>query len=92
MGKFIVCCSCSGTKEKMVQVFESIFKDEETPDVVVGADRIRSKAEQFPSDSNIANHLRAIAKRKGNFGYYIVVDEEYNISEMHDLINKQRIY
>lgn len=92
MDKFIVCCSCSGTREKMAQVFQSMFQEEEQPEIVAGTDRIRSKAEQYPNDSNIANHLRAIAKRNGNFGYYIVVDDEYNIAEMHDLVNKQRIY
>lgn len=92
MGDIIVCCTCSGVRERSKSAFKILYKDMEMPEMAVGKDSIRKKIEVFPKESNMAQHLQAITKKGGKFSYYIKYDDELNIVEMMDLLKGKKVY
>ena len=90
--EYIFACSCSGVKERSVKAFQIVKPDKEMPEILVGKDRMRKVAERYPSGSNAAKHLNALAKRNNKFSYYVVIDNEtHDILELYDLLTGKRL-
>lgn len=92
MNSVIVCCSCSGIKERSISAFSILYPDDEVPDMHVSSNAIKKLAASFPQDSNMAKHLDAISKKSGQYSYYIEYNEDMDITKMVNLLNGKDVY
>lgn len=89
MSGYIVACKCSGSKEQAEMAFRIAYPKAEVPSVYRGADAIISLADKHPN-TNLAFHLKAIAKKNGKFAYYIE-EEGGDISMKYDLFKGKKV-
>lgn len=83
--KYLLICECSGKEGKAKTAYEILFPGQPTPEVVKGKEAIMKLATSLGND-----HLKAIAKKKGNFAYYVDIKNN-NIIEEYSLDTGRRI-
>ena len=83
--KYLLICSCGGKEQKAKNAYEILFPGQPTPQVVRGSDAIMKLAHQTNND-----HIKAISKIKGNFAYYVNIDDNNEIIEEYDLNSGRR--
>lgn len=88
--KIIAVCSCSGMKEKAIMAYKIAFPKTDVPEVVRGEDAIRALANRLQS-TNVSKYLNAIAKKNGQYAYYIKYDENGDVAYNYDLLLGRRI-
>lgn len=86
----IVVCKCSGVKEKAETAFKIAYPATELPPLYKGKDAIISLADKH-ANTNLGNHLKAIARKNGQYAYYIESDEDDNISKLYDLLKGKEV-
>lgn len=84
--KYIFVCQCSGGPEKAKAAYEILFPNAQMPQIIKGKEAIAKFASQYQND-----HLKAIAKLKGNFAYYLDISTTGKITEEYDLITGKRL-
>ncbi len=88
--KIIAVCTCSGMKEKAESAFKIMFPGEELPKIYKGDGAIRGLAQSKPN-TNLARYLVAIAKKNGQFAYYIEYDDKGDVLANYDLKTGKRL-
>lgn len=83
--KYLLVCLCSGQSEKAKTAFSILFPNEKTPEVRRGKESIFKLATSLDNE-----HLKAIAKVKGVFSYYVSIDNG-EIVEEYDLVTGKRL-
>ena len=74
--KVVLACSCSGQKKKAEEAFSILFPGEPMPKIILGKDNMMKFANEMNND-----HLKAIAKLKGRFAYYVEIENNNIIAE-----------
>lgn len=87
--KYIVTCSCSGTKEKAAKAFSLLFQNQELPEMHVGKDKIRALSNET-AGTNFSEYLKAVVKKNGQYAYYFEVSDDGDIIDSYDLITGKR--
>ena len=90
MNKYILICKCSNMKQTAEMAFNIAFPHQPMPKIYRDS-AISTLTEQKPN-TNLANHLSAIAKKSGRWAYYIAYDMDGNITEMYDLLTTKRLF
>ena len=88
--KIIAVCTCSGMKEKAESAYKILFPGEEMPKIYKGDSAIRLLAEKNPN-TNLSRYLLAIAKKHGQFAYFIDYDDNGDITVNYDLKTGKRL-
>lgn len=88
--RVIAVCTCSGMKEKAVSAYKIMFPGEEVPQLYKGSNAIRDFGDKLPN-TNLSRYLSAIAKKNGQFAYFIEYDDNGDIICNYDLKTGKRV-
>lgn len=86
----ILTCSCPGMGKKSTTAFSLLFPDRAHPVLYRGEDQVRKLADEHP-DTNVERYLRAVARQKGKWAYYVSTDDAGNITKLYDLTTGRRV-
>lgn len=89
MNKYIVVCGCSNVPEKAKMAFSIAFPRQDLPEVFRGADKIQQLAAEH-ANTNLSKYLLAIAKKSGQYAYYIE-EQDGDIFMNYDLLKGKRV-
>lgn len=90
MIEVILVCSCSGMEKKAADTFSIVYPGHPIPKVYKGKDKVRALSEQHPG-TNLARYVQGVSKKAGRWAYYLVADEQGDITLLYDLITNARV-